>query len=163
MQGRVVSSQTPVMYSGMQGFQAMPSVETTDDSNPYDEAFQKSYTDLAHQIAYRYPNPGLPRIRQGAIGGTWRHIKEVLGHHGSRVCFVDGLVSVYDTDRFSEALQPSLPYQGKHVQPPFAPTQAEHAANGRRGVVLPSLETDVQRKVRIASSTPRHRGHYLFK
>ena len=30
------------------------------------------------------------RLRQGRIGGSWRHIKEVLGHGGSRVCYVDG-------------------------------------------------------------------------
>jgi len=30
------------------------------------------------------------RLRQGRIGGSWRHIKEVLGHGGSRVVYVDG-------------------------------------------------------------------------
>ena len=34
----------------------------------------------------------------GRIGGSWRHIREVLGYTGSQVCFVDGLVSVYDKE-----------------------------------------------------------------
>jgi len=168
LQGQVMTSQprAPVMYSGSEGFKEMPSVEVSNAQKEmavedFNDKFQRSYTDLAHQIAYRYPNPGLPRIRQGAIGGTWRHIKEVLGHHGSRVCFVDGLVSVYDTDKFSEALQPQLPYKAKLVQPPYAPTQSEYS-NGKRGVVLPSLETDVDRKLRM-NAAPRHTGHYQFK
>ena len=35
------------------------------------------------------------RERQGRIGGSWRHIKEVLGHGGSRVVFVDGKSEVF--------------------------------------------------------------------
>jgi len=100
-------------------------------------------------------------IRQGAIGGTWRHIKEVLGHHGgSRICFIDGLVSVYDTDKFTQALQPQLPYRGKMVQPPYAPTQQEYA-DSKKGVHFPPVETDVDRKLRM-NSQPIHRGHYKF-
>ncbi|XP_012942291.1 uncharacterized protein LOC106012803 [Aplysia californica] len=166
MQGQVVSSRAPVMYAGAEGFKELPSVEvsemTSDQAiDDYDQKFQRSYSDLAHQIAYRYPNPGLPRIRQGAIGGTWRHIKEVLGHHGSRVCFVDGLVSVYDSDKFSDALQPPLPYRGKLVHPPYAPTQTEYA-NGKKGIVFPRLEDGVDRKLRM-NALPSHRGHYQFK
>lgn len=168
LQGRVANSQAPVMYTGAGGFQQLPSVEISDVETEalkenYEDTFKRSYSDLAHQIAYRYPNPGLPRIRQGAIGGTWRHIKEVLGHHGSRVCFVDGLVSVYDTDKFSEALQPPLPYKGKLVHPPYVPTQSEHDINnGKKGVHFPKVESDMERKIKMASN-PRHKGHYQFK
>lgn len=35
----------------------------------------------------------LSRVRQGSIGSSWRHIKEVLGNTGNRVCFVDGMHS----------------------------------------------------------------------
>jgi len=167
MQGEVASSRAPVMYAGAEGFKEMPSVETCDRqttaqaADDYNEKFEKSYSDLQHQIAYRYPNPGLPRIRQGAIGGTWRHIKEVLGHHGgSRICFIDGLVSVYDTDKFTQALQPQLPYRGKMVQPPYAPTQQEYA-DSKKGVHFPPVESDVDRKLRM-NAGPVHRGHYKF-
>jgi len=167
MQGEVATSRAPVMYAGAAGFKEMPSVETCDKqtssqaAEDYNDKFEKSYSDLQHQIAYRYPNPGLPRIRQGAIGGTWRHIKEVLGHHGgSRICFIDGLVSVYDTDKFTQALQPQLPYRGKMVQPPYAPTQQEYA-DSKKGVHFPPVETDVDRKLRM-NSQPIHRGHYKF-
>lgn len=168
MQGQVMNSKAPsVMYSGAQGFKEVPQFDEADQQtnsasvDDYNDKFERSYTDLAHQIAYRYPNPGLPRTRTGAIGGTWRHIKEVLSDSGSRVCFVDGLVSVYDTEKFSEALQPPLPYKGKFVTPPYAPTPTEYT-NGKNGIVLPPLSADMQRKIRL-NSQPRTRGHYQFK
>ena len=43
-----------------------------------------------------------------------------------------GLVSVYDSDKFNEALQPSLPYKGKLVHPPYAPTKTEFASSRQR-------------------------------
>merc|ERR1711893_319887 len=61
--------------------------------------YYSRYMQLSQNVAYRYPDPGPPRQREGAIGGSWRHIKEVLGHGGSRVVFVDGLVSLYDIDK----------------------------------------------------------------
>lgn len=162
LQGRVANVAAPVVYTGMDGFQEMPSVEVADVENntakeEFDDKFQETYSGLSHQIAYRYPNPGLPRIRQGAIGGTWRHIKEVLGHHGSRVCFVDGLVSVYDSNRYSEALQPPLPYKGKLVHPPYAPTRDEFG-NSKKSVSFPPVGGATAR----GPSAPRHRGHYQF-
>jgi len=167
MEGRTMTSQQPVMYSGAQGFTQVPTMEspahqTSAQANEdFNTKFRRSYSDLAHQIAYRYPNPGLPRIRQGCMGGTWRHIKEVLGHSGSQVCFVDGLVSVYDSDKFNEALQPSLPYKGKLVHPPYAPTKTEFASSRQR-VCLPRLDDDINRKLKLNVS-PSHRGHYQFK
>lgn len=68
------------------------------EPNRTDE-FYNRYQRLSHNVAYRYPNPGAPREREGRIGGSWRHIKEVLGHGGSRVVFVDGLVRLYDLDK----------------------------------------------------------------
>ncbi|XP_055997272.1 uncharacterized protein LOC130047074 isoform X6 [Ostrea edulis] len=55
----------------------------------HDIQFKKAFSNLSSKIAYRHPNPGNPRQRQGRIGGSWRHIKEVLGHGGSRVVYVD--------------------------------------------------------------------------
>ena len=34
------------------------------------------------------------RLRQGRIGGTWRHIKEVLPQGGGRVCYIDGMLLI---------------------------------------------------------------------
>merc|ERR1712227_925530 len=70
----------------------MPSERRSDE-------FYKRYNQLSAKVAYQYPDPGTPRERQGRIGGSWRHIKEVLGHGGSRVVFVDGLVRLYDQDK----------------------------------------------------------------
>ncbi|ELT90647.1 hypothetical protein CAPTEDRAFT_220997 [Capitella teleta] len=67
------------------------------EDNNRNDAHYSRYLSLSQNVAQRYPNPGPPRYREGAIGGNWRHIKEVLGHSGSRVIFVDGLVSLEDT------------------------------------------------------------------
>lgn len=71
---------------------------------PNTEEFNKSYVELMNRVAYRYPNPGAPRIRQGRVGGTWRHIKEVQSNNTDRVVYVDGLVRVYDTQKFNSHL-----------------------------------------------------------
>ena len=42
------------------------------------------------------------RLRQGRIGGSWRHIKEVLGHGGSRVVYVDGWYSIRTSNNVKE-------------------------------------------------------------
>jgi len=62
------------------------------------DEYYNRYMALSQNVADRYPDPGAPRERQGAIGGSWRHVKEVLGHGGSRTIFIDGLVSLYDMD-----------------------------------------------------------------
>jgi len=67
------------------------------------------YHQLSRNIAFRYPDPGQPREREGRIGGSWRHIKEVLGHSGSRVVFVDGLVRLYDLDKSMLRSKKTLP------------------------------------------------------
>lgn len=77
----------------------------------HDEIFRRDYAELSKKIAYRYPDPGMPRIRQGRVGGSWRHIREVLGHGGSRVLFVDGLVRRYDTEKFNQTLTQQRPLQ----------------------------------------------------
>jgi len=60
--------------------------------------YHDRYMQLSANVAIKHPNPGKPRERMGRIGGTWRHIREVLGYTGSQVCFVDGLVSLYDLE-----------------------------------------------------------------
>ncbi|CAL1541176.1 unnamed protein product [Lymnaea stagnalis] len=161
-------------------FTVPPSVGLTNGSkanvpDDSEQKFRRSYTDLAQQIAYRYPNPGMPKAREGAIGGTWRHVKEVLGHGGSMVCFIDGLVRVYDQEKFTEALQPTSPAQPVHVTPsslapaPFnygySPTQSDKQLNygysPTQRVKPPLLDEAIERKL-MMSSTPKRKGHYRY-
>ncbi|XP_076439987.1 uncharacterized protein LOC143279744 [Babylonia areolata] len=44
-----------------------------------------------------FPLWGPPRLRHGRQGGSWRHVKEVLQAGGNRIVFVDGQISVKDT------------------------------------------------------------------
>ncbi|XP_055997269.1 uncharacterized protein LOC130047074 isoform X3 [Ostrea edulis] len=90
----------------------------------HDIQFKKAFSNLSSKIAYRHPNPGNPRQRQGRIGGSWRHIKEVLGHGGSRVVYVDGLISVYDSDNFNQALTSQVPLM-PHIKNKVSPQTEE--------------------------------------
>ncbi|KAK6191956.1 hypothetical protein SNE40_003522 [Patella caerulea] len=101
VQNRVLSSGVPVTMSDSNWMKANAMADTRPGFN---DKYGKAYTELSQQIAYRHPNPGKARERQGRIGGSWRNIKEVLGHSGSRVVFVDGLVGMYDTNRFTDDL-----------------------------------------------------------
>lgn len=132
--------------------------------------FRDSYSHLTQQIAYRFPNPGLPRLRQGRIGGTWRHVKEVLGHSGSRVCYIDGLVSVYDDDQFNKELHTQSPYR-PHLRRLLYSTNREFDTEAirqdRDGVSLPAVEelpmmshNERIRKLAL-QSTNKHKGVYL--
>ncbi|ESO97614.1 hypothetical protein LOTGIDRAFT_228247 [Lottia gigantea] len=87
VQDRVASTNVPVTMSDSNWMQK---TMLTEQNPTFDDKYSRAYTDLSKQIAYRHPNPGKARERQGRIGGSWRHIKEVLGHGGSRVVFVDG-------------------------------------------------------------------------
>ncbi|KAK6191955.1 hypothetical protein SNE40_003522 [Patella caerulea] len=87
VQNRVLSSGVPVTMSDSNWMKANAMADTRPGFN---DKYGKAYTELSQQIAYRHPNPGKARERQGRIGGSWRNIKEVLGHSGSRVVFVDG-------------------------------------------------------------------------
>jgi len=138
-----------------------------------EEGYKRVYDHLTNQIAYRWPNPGSPRAREGCIGGTWRHIKEVLGHGGSRFVFVDGLVSVYDQQKFTEKLQAQLPYR-PHIKPLYAPLKKGDALTAPRQSfpalpVLPGLppassqlrDPDVGRKLGLQENFPTNRkGFY---
>ena len=68
------------------------------EANYYDR-----YMQLSSNVAQKHPNPGRPREHIGRIGGNWRHIREVLGYTGTQVCFVDGLVSLYDKEQAARA------------------------------------------------------------
>ncbi|XP_033752418.1 uncharacterized protein LOC117336143 isoform X2 [Pecten maximus] len=124
--------------------------------------YRKTYADLTSKIAYRYPNPGAPRLRQGRIGGTWRHIKEVLGHGGGRVCYVDGLIRVYDDVSFNTRLH-SASSQRHHLR------NAQHSWDAPNNVQLPPLsksmgqvsfeDPDIDRKIRL-SSAQKYKGFY---
>ncbi|KAK3101127.1 hypothetical protein FSP39_001148 [Pinctada imbricata] len=131
----------------------------------HDLQFKKSYNNLTSKIAYRYPNPGKPRQRQGRIGGSWRHIKEVLGHGGSRVVYVDGLISVYDSENFNQALNsqvPMMPHIKSKVMPDSdesagAPVQFPPVSNN-----APSYtDGDVARKMGLNVS-PKYKGFYRY-
>uniref|UniRef100_K1R3K9 Uncharacterized protein n=1 Tax=Magallana gigas TaxID=29159 RepID=K1R3K9_MAGGI len=100
------------------------------EQKEHDIQFKKAFNNLTSKIAYRYPNPGNPRQRQGRIGGSWRHIKEVLGHGGSRVVYVDGLISVYDSENFNQALTSQVPMM-PHIKNKVSPeaTQVGESVN----------------------------------
>ncbi|XP_060560639.1 uncharacterized protein LOC132720500 isoform X5 [Ruditapes philippinarum] len=149
----------------------MPANTQKDD---YNVRFRESYADLTNQIAYRFPNPGLPRLRQGRIGGSWRHIKEVLGHAGSRVCYVDGLVSVYDEEQFNQNLHAQSPYRPHLRRQLYSANRGfdfETARQGReaaQGVQLPAVEelpmmssNERARKLAIQNPT-KHKAVYSY-
>lgn len=140
----------------------------TDDFNV---RFRESYADLTQQIAYRFPNPGLPRLRQGRIGGSWRHIKEVLGHAGSRVCYVDGLVSIYDEEQFNQTLQAQSPYRPHLRRQLYSANRGfdhEVARQRREGVQLPAVEelpmmSSNERARKLAIQSPsKYKGVYSY-
>ncbi|XP_074660791.1 uncharacterized protein LOC141913217 isoform X2 [Tubulanus polymorphus] len=68
------------------------------------EDYYRKYKELTQKKAYRYPNPGKPIVREGNIGGSWRHVKEVLGNKGYRVIYIDGVVRHYDHSKLNEEL-----------------------------------------------------------
>lgn len=127
-----------------------------------DTRFKKTYDDLTSKIAYRYPNPGAPRLRQGRIGGTWRHIKEVLGHGGSRVCYIDGLIRVYDDASFNTRLH-TASSQRRHLN------NSQHMWDDPPNVQFPPVNRstghvtfdnqDIARKINLTSA-PKHKGFY---
>ncbi|XP_071099729.1 uncharacterized protein [Haliotis cracherodii] len=146
--------------------------------------FRRAYSDLTSKIAYIHPNPGLPRTRQGRIGGTWRHIKEVLGHSGNRTVFVNGLVGVYDSE-FNNSLQAEIPHRPHLANPCYAPLsrdldsyhQRDLSTMQRSGYVpsfgqnLPSVprvgmvsssDPDVLRKMSLQSQH-KYKGVYKYK
>jgi len=45
---------------------------------------------LTTRTAYRYPHPGVPKGREGCMGGTWRHTKEAIGYGPGRLMWIDG-------------------------------------------------------------------------
>ncbi|XP_052232431.1 uncharacterized protein LOC127845495 isoform X3 [Dreissena polymorpha] len=133
--------------------------------------FRDSYADLTNQIAYRFPNPGLPRLRQGRVGGSWRHIKEVLGHGGSRVCYVDGLVAVYDEEQFNQSLAAQSPYRPHLRRQLYSANRGwdeEAARQGREGIHLPAVEelpmmSSNERDRKLAIQSPnKHKGVYSY-
>ncbi|XP_070199797.1 uncharacterized protein [Littorina saxatilis] len=142
-----------------------------------EDGYKRTYDNLTNQIAYRWPNPGTPRAREGCIGGTWRHVKEVLVHGGSRFVFVDGLVSVYDNQKFTERLQAQLPYR-PHIKLLYAPLlkrgdETPRGAMSSRYSVLPevgipaasmSRDPNVQRKMELQKQQcpTNRRGFYKF-
>ncbi|KAL3842349.1 hypothetical protein ACJMK2_020375 [Sinanodonta woodiana] len=145
-------------------------------ADEYNNKFKAAYADLTSKIAYRYPNPGLPRIRQGRIGGSWRHIKEVLGHGGSRVVFVDGLVSTYDQENFNQALNGQIPYRPHLKTSLHNPNKIDVATTRQniefgpssKAVRLPAVEelpmmSENERARKMALQSPhKHKGFYRY-
>ena len=145
-------------------------------NDEHDVLYNKTYADLTSKIAYRHPNPGVPRQRQGRIGGSWRHIKEVLGHGGSRVVYVDGLISVYDQENFNQHLNAQLPFRPHLKKTLYAPTRHDYTkqvinstynpwedSEGKVGRLPPvaASDPDLQRKLNIQNS-PKYKGFYHY-
>lgn len=137
------------------------------EGDDYNMKFKRSYTDLTSKIAYRYPNPGLPRLRQGRIGGSWRHIKEVLGHGGSRVVYVDGLVGVYDEENFNQQLNTQGPYRPHLRRVLYSanrgfinpkPTQSNIPAVEE----LPMMSANEKARKLAIQSPNKHKGIYAY-
>lgn len=136
----------------------------------FNSKFKRSYSDLTSKIAYRYPNPGLPRLRQGRIGGSWRHIKEVLGHGGSRVIYVDGLVSVYDEENFNTTLSnqgPYRPHLRRVLYSPnrgfLAPSQTQTKQERLPAVEeLPMMSANERARKLAIQSPNKHKGVYAY-
>lgn len=134
------------------------------EQKEHDIQFKKAFNNLTSKIAYRYPNPGNPRQRQGRIGGSWRHIKEVLGHGGSRVVYVDGLISVYDSENFNQALTSQVP-----MMPHIKNKVSSEATQVGESVNYPSVQGaspsyqdgDVARKMGLNVS-PKYKGFYRY-
>ncbi|XP_076114776.1 uncharacterized protein LOC143082808 isoform X1 [Mytilus galloprovincialis] len=139
----------------------------------HDVLYNKTYADLTSKIAYRHPNPGVPRQRQGRIGGSWRHIKEVLGHGGSRVVYVDGLISVYDKENFNQHLNAQLPFRPHLKKTLYSPTRHDYTkqtynpwedCEGKVGKLPPvsaSHDPDLERKLNIQSAN-KYKGFYHY-
>ncbi|KAF6032905.1 hypothetical protein EB796_008790 [Bugula neritina] len=66
------------------------------DDLPDSSEYEESYNDLTTRTAYRYPHPGVPKGREGCMGGTWRHTKEAIGYGPGRLMWIDGVVTLYD-------------------------------------------------------------------
>ena len=59
-------------------------------SGGYDD-YHKTYLKLQKDGIYpSYPLYGPPRLRNGGVGGSWNHVKEVMQAAGSRRVFIDG-------------------------------------------------------------------------
>ncbi|XP_064635326.1 uncharacterized protein LOC135492676 isoform X2 [Lineus longissimus] len=71
---------------------------------PNDDAYFQRYMELVDKKAYRYPDPGMQKQREGCLGGSWRHVKQVLGQGGNNLVFVDGLTRLYDHSELNEQL-----------------------------------------------------------
>ncbi|XP_041359460.1 uncharacterized protein LOC121375854 [Gigantopelta aegis] len=70
----------------------------------YDD-FHKAFRNIGHQWPdLSYPNFGPARLRQGRLGGSWRHIKEVMQAVGNRGTFIDGCIAT--DDRFTSERVP---------------------------------------------------------
>jgi hypothetical protein len=57
---------------------------------PNNDAYFQRYLELADKKAYRYPDPGVHKTREGCMGGSWRHIKQVLGQGANNLVYIDG-------------------------------------------------------------------------
>jgi len=86
-----------------------------------DTSYEQLYRELISKRAYRFPNPGPPRKREGNVGASWRHIKEVPSYSGSKVYYVDGIVGLYDSTSLNQKLASrSLPLAPSYGTPLFA-------------------------------------------
>ena len=60
-------------------------------SGGYDD-YHKTYLKLQKDGVYpSYPLYGPPRLRNGGVGGSWNHVKEVMQAAGARRVFIDGV------------------------------------------------------------------------
>jgi len=131
------------------------------------DEFYNRYHMLSRNIAFRYPDPGQPREREGRIGGSWRHIKEVLGHTGSRVVFVDGLVRLYDLDKSmlrkkSMPMQASLKLPAHYKEDRDLQKADEHQRKCQPWVEGPQLPP-IQKPHDLPGEPAKYKGYYTLR
>lgn len=94
----------------------------------------QKYEELIQKVAYRYPDYGPAKERYGSHGSCWRNVKEVMGHGGHRVYYVDGLVRLYDEAKFPPSAGPlSFRQSWRSLNTPqFGPNRHDVSSYGRR-------------------------------
>ncbi|XP_025086643.1 uncharacterized protein LOC112559529 isoform X2 [Pomacea canaliculata] len=142
-----------------------------------DNRYSRLYDECMKHMPYRYPNPGMPRNREGSVGGSWRHVRDIANYNGSRLVYMDGINSVYDTVNFTQELQSKQEKQ-EHLRAFYQPSEAMSppatsfaAAPKMDNLLKPTLpassimaDPDIERKLLLQERFPTiRRGFYEYK
>lgn len=124
--------------------------------------YHDRYMQLSSNVAQRHPHQSQPRERMGRIGGSWRHIREVLGYTGTQVCFVDGLVSLYDKDTMSNGSQRGPAWRARLSGPTgYSANLSGHELTGSLGNSGPTYELNHNQTTTGGDS--KYKGFYTLR